>query len=1471
MKKNTFNLIFLFCFTTFLYSQSNHETNKILKVPNEIYKKIKISSPSPELMDKLGRIGLDLDCGSQFDSNGDFLIEVSAYEATKISDITTYEVVLDDLESFYAKRAAKTLPQAKSNLRTQKLSKTKNTHKTSSLKSTTFGNITHRFENTEIDWAVPTNYQLGASFGGCLTVDETSAQLDLMRSLYPNLITAKVNASPTDQRTIGGRPLYVVKISNSSISGTKPQTLYTGMTHSREVASLMNLTYFMWYLLENYATDPDVKNLVDNHELYFIPIVNPDGLAYNQAQSPNGGGMQRKNRRDTGSCSTYLDGIDLNRNWGTYWGYDNTGSSSSGCSDTYRGTAGFSEAETSIIKDFFLLKNFKTSINHHSYKNAALHGRAAFYRTNNNEANPGVPTNRENEYYQYSHDMTQFNRYAYGSSPNISYWNNGNSNDWMSEGSGKNTLCWTPENGAANESTSAYLNSGFWPDPLNITAIAKRAMRMNFIMGFYSGVYAKLHDLSKSDINSTTGNLSFGLERVGQTAGNFTLTVTPISSNILSVTNVGTQSGMTVLEQRNLDVNFTLSPTIAPKEKIVFEVTLSNGTYTIYKTRIEKYYNPTNLFTSTANPTTLALAGWTAGGTAWAVTATDGFGGTAGITTNTAASYSNAVTNANLTQTAAISLVSKQQVIIQFNAKWDLERSFDYVQLQGSPDGGTTWIPMNGKYTKPGTTSAVTDYSTTLTSTSKIASDKLFQPDGEPIYDGDKFDKWVLEEYLISATENSGLFNKANVKFRFILRTDSNNRDHGYNTTFKGFRFDNFKILEIPSLPPVAICKNATLSLNSSGSLTVLTTDVDNGSSDDIGITAISVSPNTFNCAHVNTTQAVTLTVTDADGQTSTCTSNVTIKDVTPPVIPILADITGQCSVTPVAPTTTDVCAGTITGTTTTTFPITNAGTTTIIWTFNDGNGQTVTANQKVIIDSVTWNGSTWSPSAPSSATAAIIAGPYSVAANINACTLTVNNNAVVTIPSGYNVTLNGALTVSSGSFTLSNNANLIQTSNATNSGNIIVKRNSAALLRLDYTLWSSPVTNSNLFLQAFSPLTTATRFYNYTTSTNLYSTISTPATTPFGLGKGYLIRMPNDASSTVRANYPGVFTGVPNNGIIPITMTNGGVGKRFNLIGNPYPSPISMTQFVSDNAAKITGTLYFWRKTNNVASPSYCSWNGGVFTTNGESQVVNPNGIIQTGDGFFVEALNTATTVTFNNGQRNANNANQFFKTKIIDRSTIWLNATNTNGAFSQMAVSYVTDATLGVDNFDGIYYNDGVIALNSIVDNTDYVIQGRPLPFDGADEVPLSFKVTDAGDYSIAIDHVDGLFSDNQNIILKDNSTGAETDLKINPYLFSANAGVDNTRFSLKYQKSLGIKAPVFDENSIITYKHNGKINIKSNGLPIDNVKIFDLRGRLLFEKDKVKANEASIESSKFANQVLIIQITSNDKKVVNKKIAN
>lgn len=528
-----------------------------------------------------------------------------------------------------------------------------------------------------------------------------------------------------------------------------------------------------------------------------------------------------------------------------------------------------------------------------------------------------------------------------------------------------------------------------------------------------------------------------------------------------------------------------------------------------------------------------------------------------------------------------------------------------------------------------------------------------------------------------------------------------------------------------------------------------------------------------------------------------------------------------------------------------------------------------------IVIKSTTWNGTAWSDGAPDAATTAFVTGAYTVSSNFNACTLTVSNNAAVTVLSGFDVTLNGALTVNAGStFTLQNNANLLQVTNAANAGNIIVKRNSSALKRQDYTLWSSPVDGQNLL--AFSPLTVVSptsRFYNYNTATNFYSSILSPSTTNFETGAGYLIRMPNNHPSVTPTIWAGQFTGVPHNGDVNLTLVNNGAGQRFNLVGNPYPSPIDMNEFVSDNSANITGTLYFWRKTNNELSPSYCSWSTAGFVDNGEAQVFNPQGILQTAQGFLVEAAGNATALQFNNSQRVGDNAGQFFREQLLERHRIWLNATNVSGAYSQMLVGYMTGATQGVDfGIDGKYNNDGPIALNSLIDNVEYVIQGRPVPFDVADVVPLRFTTSDAGTYQIAIDHLDGIFLDEQGVYLRDNLLGIIHDLKSGAYVFSYDEGVTDGRFDLVYQPSasLGTDAPAFDENSVIIYKQDGSFVVNSGRIIMDHIQVYDIRGRLLANHKNINAAETTVNAGE-ANQVLIFKIVSEANQEVTKKVVN
>ena len=129
---------------------------------------------------------------------------------------------------------------------------------------------------------------------------------------YPDLISQKAPIS--DFETFEGRPIYWLRMSdNPNVDEDEAEMLYDAAHHAREPASVSSLIFYMWYLLENYETNFEVQSILDNTELYFVPVVNPDGYVFNEITNPDGGGLWRKNRRahEDGNF-----GVDNNRNYG---------------------------------------------------------------------------------------------------------------------------------------------------------------------------------------------------------------------------------------------------------------------------------------------------------------------------------------------------------------------------------------------------------------------------------------------------------------------------------------------------------------------------------------------------------------------------------------------------------------------------------------------------------------------------------------------------------------------------------------------------------------------------------------------------------------------------------------------------------------------------------------------------------------------------------------------------------------------------------------------------------------------------------------------------------------------------------------------------------------------------------------------------------------------------------------------------
>ena len=523
-----------------------------------------------------------------------------------------------------------------------------------------------------------------------------------------------------------------------------------------------------------------------------------------------------------------------------------------------------------------------------------------------------------------------------------------------------------------------------------------------------------------------------------------------------------------------------------------------------------------------------------------------------------------------------------------------------------------------------------------------------------------------------------------------------------------------------------------------------------------------------------------------------------------------------------------------------------------------------------------TWNGTAWSNGTPNSTKSVIFTGPYTLTGNLDACSCTVSSSGSLIVPSGIVLNLTNEVTVNAGgSLIFNNNSSLMQSNkNAVNSGNITYIRETS-VRRYDYTYWSSPLTlGSNFTLHSMSPNTLADKYTSYDATGGSWAIHYGGGKTMIP-GEGYSVRGPQNFDIVNPGIQTASFIGVPNNGDVPKTT----VKDKFNLLGNPYPSAISTTQLITDTNI---GTIYFW--THNTppsnggsgnkykyASADYASINlSGPLASGGDP--TGPTGFIAAGQGFF--AAPTTNSITFTNSMRVGGSNDNFYKTAKTDgleRNRIWLNFTNAEGAFKQMLVGYIEGASNSWDqNYDAVGFNGNTyVDFYSINENTPLSIQGRALPFENSDVIPLGYKTTIAGDFKISIDHVDGLFN-SQEVYLEDKKTGVIYDLKAGDYNFKTEIGTFKDRFTLRYtNKTLGTGDFENAKDGLLVSVKDKVIKVTSSKENIKDVTVFDITGKLIFNKKKVGSTELSISNLQAADQVLLVKVILENNAEVTRKV--
>ena len=681
---------------------------------SEQHHRVRVNLDGQDLIE-IAKLGIPVESGS-FKPGVFFIAEYSERELELLMEAGfSYEVLVNDITSYYLDR--------NKNFDREELNRQMRTGKSSG------------------QYQTPENFMLG-SMGGFHTYSELLDDLDAMHALFPDLISQKQPIGET--LSIENRPVYWVRISNNpNETQDKPRVLYTALTHAREPASMQQMLFQMWYLLENYDSDPEIQYLVDNVEMYFVPAVNPDGYIFCETTHPNGGSMHRKNKRINSDGSI---GVDLNRNFGYQWGHDNSGSSPIPSAQNYRGTGPFSEPETQLQKQFAETFNFSLALNNHTYSDLLIYPWG--YSSN--------LTPDGDIFIEYAKIMTRENNYIYGTCyETLNYFANGVSDDWFygEQVTKDKVFAFTPEAGKPSD--------GFWPAMNRIEEICAGHTHMNLSLARLALAYAEVEDLTGIFISESSAEIEFRITNYGQAApADFTVSVIPLNYSITGVGDLVQFNNMEVLQSETASIALELYPELNSGAEIKFVLSLDNGTFAWNDTITKFFGQPEVVFADPCDN----LDNWTT--TTWGISNSVYYSAPGSIADSPGSNYANnANTHITLSQPFDFSEVAVAWA--EFQTRFNIELNWDYVQFLYSIDGQQSWIPLEGNYTQPGGSN---------------------QDTGKPLYHGAQ-NNWV-EEFI----DLSHLVGHDEVWFRFRLISDA-------WVNMEGFYFDDFRITVLEYFP----------------------------------------------------------------------------------------------------------------------------------------------------------------------------------------------------------------------------------------------------------------------------------------------------------------------------------------------------------------------------------------------------------------------------------------------------------------------------------------------------------------------------------------------------------------------------------------------------------------------------------------------------------------------------------------------
>lgn len=506
-----------------------------------------------------------------------------------------------------------------------------------------------------------------------------------------------------------------------------------------------------------------------------------------------------------------------------------------------------------------------------------------------------------------------------------------------------------------------------------------------------------------------------------------------------------------------------------------------------------------------------------------------------------------------------------------------------------------------------------------------------------------------------------------------------------------------------------------------------------------------------------------------------------------------------------------------------------------------------------------TWNGSTWSDGTPSVSDNIMLEDDYDFSsAGLEVNSLYIHEDADVIVDGNYleingDLQTNGSLTVSSGSSLLTSGDQL------TLGNDITFQRtttHSASAGKYSAVGMSTQTGNRDA-LGSVVYQYDETQLFNSTADNSMSGNDGLDRFSPVSSGEdlvagiGYFSAFTGDID----------FSGKPNAGTIDIdiTYTNHDVAgtsdeenyEGFNLISNPYPAPITLSSFISENTSEIEGTIYLWNDggsdSDRRTDSDYILANS-MGATGGSGGASDWDGSIRSFQGFLVKAK-SASTISFTDVMKTTsdNDDDSFYR---VDENVQLLRiALSDNEVRSECLIGANEESTSAYDELYDAFkpVPSGFFSIYSILENSTMGIQAIPKGYDQS--LKLGLQIDHEGMYSLAIEEN----SFNQSIMLVDHYTNRVIDVTNETYSFNSPSGKFDDRFELNFsQNTLGIEIEDFqlsqNDNSLI---------INNNTTSIHPFKLITISGKTLYSGKLIPGkNELNV----IENGILIFQMEEN-----------